>query len=398
MARGILAFSGGLDTSVVVKYLQEEYDMDVVTVTVDVGQGEDYDAIRSKSKDLGAVSHYTIDARKEFTLQYVHPAIRANALYQNKYSLATALARPLIAKKVLEVAQKEDATILAHGCTGKGNDQVRFDLAFRSGSDLPIVAPIRDRNLDREAEIRYAAARGVVVDNVARKFSIDQNLWGRAIEGGALEDPFAEPTNDAFIWTSIKEPPDPPVYVVISFEEGVPVALDGERLGPVQLIEKLNRIAGGAGVGIVDHIEDRTVGLKSREVYEAPAATCIIEAHTDLEKMVHTTHQHNVKTALDDQWARLVYMGLWDEPLRRDIDAFVHSSQHVVEGKVRLKMYGGSLRVVGRCSPYSLYDQKSATYGADSSFDQRKASGFVDLWGSQSAQANRLQRQVVRQS
>lgn len=398
MARGVLAFSGGLDTSVVVRYLQEEHDIDVVTVTVDVGQGEDYDAIQAKSKDLGAVSHHTIDARKEFTLQYVYPAIRANALYQNKYSLATALARPLIAKKVLEVAQKENASILAHGCTGKGNDQVRFDLAFRSGSDLPIVAPIRDQNLDREAEIRYATERGITVDDVARKYSIDQNLWGRAIEGGTLEDPFTEPDNDAFIWTSVKEPPDPPVYVVISFEQGVPVALDKERLEPVQLIERLNKIAGGAGVGIVDHIEDRTVGLKSREVYEAPAATCIIEAHTDLEKMVHTTHQHNIKTVLDDQWARLVYMGLWDEPLRRDIDAFVRNTQNVVEGEVRLKMYGGSLRVVGRNSPYSLYDQKDATYGADSSFDQRKASGFVDLWGSQSAQANRIYHQVVQGS
>ena len=395
MAKGVLAFSGGLDTSVVVKYLQEEHDLDVVTVTVDVGQGDDFDAIGAKSKDLGAVSHYTIDSRKEFTLQYVHPAIQANALYQNKYSLATALARPLIAKKVLEVARKEDAAILAHGCTGKGNDQVRFDLAFRSGSDLPIVAPIRDRNLDREAEIRYAADRGVMVDDVARKYSIDQNLWGRAIEGGDLEDPFAEPADDAFIWTAIKEPPDPPSYVTISFEEGVPVALDGETLEPVHLIERLNGIAGAAGVGIIDHIEDRTVGLKSREVYEAPAATCIIEAHADLEKMVHTSHQHNIKTVLDDQWARLVYMGLWDEPLRRDIDAFVRNSQHVVEGKVRLKMYGGSLRVVGRSSPHSLYDQRSATYGAGSSFDQRKASGFVDLWGAQSAQANRLQRSVV---
>lgn len=393
MSKGVLAFSGGLDTSVVVRYLQEQ-DMDVVTVTVDVGQDEDYDSIQKKATSLGAVAHHTIDAREEFVRGYVYPAIRANALYQGKYCLATALARPLIAKKVLEVAKEEGATALAHGCSGKGNDQIRFDLAFRASSNLPIIAPIRDRNLDRPAEIAYAASRGIDVQDVARKFSIDQNLWGRAIEGGVLEDAFVEPPDDAFIWTRVQDMPDTPIYVEITFKDGVPTALDGTPMEPVPLIESLNRTAGNAGVGIIDHIEDRTVGIKSREVYETPAATCIIEAHSDLEKMVHTSHQQRVKSVLEQEWARLTYQGFWDEPLRQDIDAFIVSTQSVVAGTVRLKLYKGAVRVVGRRSPHSLYDREEATYGTNSSFDQRKAGGFVELWGAQSARASRSVRVV----
>lgn len=394
MAKAVLAFSGGLDTTVVVKYLQDEHNMDVVTVTVDVGQGEDYGTIKAKSEALGAVSHHSIDARREFVTGYVHPAIAANALYQGKYCLATALARPLIAKKVLEVARLENATALAHGCSGKGNDQVRFDLAFMSGSDLPILAPVRDKNLDRPAEIRYAAEHGVDVENVAKRFSIDQNLWGRAIEGGVLEDPFAEPPADAFIWTRVGDLPAEPVYMDITFREGVPVAVDGREMDPVEMIAHVNRAAGGAGVGIVDHIEDRTVGLKSREVYETPGAVCLIEAHSDLEKMVHTIHQSRVKDMMDAEWARLAYLGLWDEPLRRDIDAFIRNSQKCVTGTVRLRLQGGAVRVVGRRSEYSLYDPKSATYGPDSTYDQRRASGFVELWGAQSAEANKILRKA----
>lgn len=392
MAKAVLAFSGGLDTSVVVRYLQDEHDMDVVTVTVDVGQGDDHETIHTKSRALGAVSHHMVDARREFVLEYIHPAIMANALYQGKYCLATALARPLIAQKVLEIAKLEDATALAHGCSGKGNDQVRFDLAFMSGSDLPILAPIRDKNLDRTAEIRYASEHGVDVEDVAKQYSIDQNLWGRAIEGGVLEDPFTEPPADAFIWTRTSGISADPTYVEITFKAGVPVAVDGLEMDPVDLITRLNVIAGEAGVGIVDHIEDRTVGLKSREVYETPGAVCLIEAHSDLEKMVHTIHQNRIKTMMDDEWARLTYMGLWDEPLRRDIDAYIHNSQDVVTGTVRLRLQGGSVRVAGRRSEYSLYDRQSATYGADSTYDQRRASGFVELWGAQSAEANHIRR------
>ena len=389
--KGILAFSGGLDTSVVVKYLQEEHDMDVITVTVDVGQGEDSKKITAKAKKLGVKKHYNIDARKEFVKEYIFPSIKANALYQKKYCLATALARPLIAEKVLEIAKKEKVTALAHGCSGKGNDQVRFDVTLRSGSDLPIIAPIRDKNLDRITELKFADKHGIEIDNVAKKFSIDQNLWGRAIEGGVLEDPYNEPPEDAFIWVETKNLPDKPTYLEITFEKGIPIQVDGKKLESTKLIEYLNKKAGKAGVGIVDHIEDRVVGIKSREVYETPAATCLIEAHSDLEKMVHTKHQNKFKSIIDDEWAYLTYSGLWQDPLKADLDGFIERSQKTVSGTVRIKLFKGSLRVVGRKSRNSLYSQEIATYGTESTFDQRLAKGFVDLWGLQSTEANKLQ-------
>ena len=282
--KSILAFSGGLDTSVVVKYMQEIHDMDVITVTVDVGQDDDYSKIANKAKKLGVKKHYNIDSKKEFVTKYIFPAIKANALYQKKYCLATALARPLIAHKVLEIAKKEKVASLAHGCSGKGNDQVRFDNTLRAGSDLPIIAPIRDLNLDRETELKFAKKHGIQIDNVAKKFSIDQNLWGRAIEGGVLENPINEPPSSAFIWIKTKNLPDKPAYLKIKFNKGIPVEVDGKKLDPVKLIEYINKKAGSHGVGIVDHIEDRIVGIKSREVYETPAALCLIEAHSDLEK------------------------------------------------------------------------------------------------------------------
>lgn len=390
--RGVLAFSGGLDTSVVVRYLQEEYDMDVITVTVDVGQEDDAKEIASKAKRLGVKRHYNIDARAEFAGNYVFQAIKANALYQNKYCLATALARPLIAEKMLEVAAKEGASALAHGCTGKGNDQVRFDLTLRSGSDLPIIAPIRDKNLDRVAELRFAQERGIQIDTVARKYSIDQNLWGRAIEGGALEDPYAEPPDDAFVWVKTKDLPDAPTYINISFQDGVPTKADGRSMGPQKIIGYLNSRAGAAGVGIVDHIEDRTVGLKSREVYETPAAVCLIEAHSDLEKMVHTGHTNRFKRMVDAEWAFMTYSGLWQDPLMSCLNGFVNVSQEPVTGIVRLKLYKGGLRVVGRKSPNSIYSRKKSTYGTNSTFDQRLAAGFVELWGMQLTEANKLQK------
>ncbi len=390
--KAILAFSGGLDTSVVVKYLQEEYNMDVVTVTVDVGQGDDKNKISAKAKKLGVLKHYHIDARKEFVTDFIYPAIKANALYQKKYCLATALARPLIAQKVLEVAKKEKVTSLAHGCSGKGNDQVRFDITLRSGSNLPIIAPIRDMNLDRTTELEFAKKHGVSIDSVAKKFSIDQNLWGRAIEGGVLEDPYKEPPEDAFIWVKTKNLPDKPTYIEIKFENGIPVSVDGKALGPIALVEYVNKKAGSAGVGIVDHIEDRVVGIKSREVYETPAATCLIEAHSDLEKMVHTKHETKFKSIVDDEWAWLAYSGLWQDPLKEDLDKFIEQSQKRVSGTVKLKLFKGSLRVVGRKSQYSLYSHDIATYGKESKFDQKLAKGFVELWGMQSTEANKLQK------
>ena len=390
--KGILAFSGGLDTSVVVKYLQEEHDLDVITVTVDVGQGEDHKKVASKAKKLGVKKHYNIDARKEFVEKFIFPSIKANALYQKKYCLATALARPLIAEKVLDIAQKEKVTALAHGCSGKGNDQVRFDITLRSGSDLPIIAPIRDKNLDRTTELEFAKKHGIEIDTVAKRFSIDQNLWGRAIEGGILEDPYNEPPDDAFIWVKTKNLPEKPTYLEIKFANGIPVEVDGKKLDAVRLIEYVNKKAGQAGVGIVDHIEDRVVGIKSREVYETPAATCLIEAHTDLEKMVHTKHQNKFKSIIDDEWSYLVYSGLWQDPLKQDLDGFIESSQYAVTGTVKLKLFKGSVRVVGRKSKYSLYSHDVATYGAESTFDQRMANGFVKLWGMQSTEANKLQK------
>ena len=387
--KAILAFSGGLDTSVVVKYLQEKYEMDVVTITVDVGQGDDPKQITAKAKKLGVKKHYNIDAKKEFVTKYIFPSIKANALYQKKYCLATALARPLIAKKVLEIAKKEKVTALAHGCSGKGNDQVRFDITMRAGSNLPIIAPIRDLNLDRTTELKFAKKHGIKIDNVAKKFSIDQNLWGRAIEGGVLEDPYREPPEDAFIWVKTKNLPTKPSYVEIKFEKGIPIAVDGKSKGPIQLIEYLNKKAGAAGIGIVDHIEDRVVGIKSREVYETPAALCLIEAHYDLEKMVHTKHETKFKSTVDDEWSWLVYSGLWEDPLKRDLDAFIDHTQKRVSGTVKLKMYKGSLRVVGRKSRHSLYRHDIATYGKGSTFDQKLARGFVELWGMQSTEANK---------
>jgi len=390
--KAILAFSGGLDTSVVVKYLQEKYNMDVVTVTVDVGQGDDQKKIAAKAKKLGVKKHYNIDAKKEFVSGFIFPSIKANSLYQKKYCLATALARPLIAKKVLEIAKKEKVNALAHGCSGKGNDQVRFDVTFSSGSNLPIIAPIRDLNLDRKTELKFAKKHGIKIDSVAKKFSIDQNLWGRAIEGGVLEDAYKEPPSDAFIWVKTKNLAANPSYLEIQFEKGVPVAVDGKKLNPIALIEYINKKAGAAGVGIVDHIEDRVVGIKSREVYETPAATCLIEAHSDLEKMVHTKHENKFKSLIDDEWSWLVYSGLWEDPLRKDLDAFIDQTQKRVSGTVKLKLYKGSLRVVGRKSKYSLYSYKVATYGKGSTFDQKLAKGFVELWGMQSTEANKLQR------
>ena len=388
--KAVLAFSGGLDTSVVVKYLQEKHNMDVVTVTVDVGQGDDQKKIAAKAKKLGVVKHYNLDARDEFVKDFIFPSIKANALYQKKYCLATALARPLIAQKVVEIAKKENAKALAHGCTGKGNDQVRFDVTMRSGSTLPIIAPIRDLNLTRDVELKFAKKHGIQVDTAAKKFSIDQNLWGRAIEGGVLEDSYKEPPEEAFVYVKTKNLPDKPKYLEIKFKDGIPIAVDGKNLKPIELIEYINKKAGSCGVGIVDHIEDRVVGIKSREVYETPAATCLIEAHADLEKMVLTKHELKFKSMVDSEWAWLVYSGLWQDPLKSDLDMFINATQMRVSGTVKLKMFKGSLRVVGRKSDYSLYSHDLATYGGGSIFDQTLAKGFVELWGMQSTEANKL--------
>ncbi len=387
MAKVVLAYSGGLDTSVCIRYLQKLHKMDVVTATVDCGQDDNFDEIARRSKAVGAVKHIYVDAKEEFASDYIVPSIKANGMYQGKYPLATALARPLIAAKTVKVADKEGATAIAHGCTGKGNDQIRFDVTMRAlNPNLKIIAPIRDMNLTRDVEIKYAKEQGIPISTEAKKYSIDLNLWGRAVEGGDIEEADFEPPWEAFQFINFKN--DKAAYLEIEFEKGIPIAADGKRMPIIELIRYINNKAGAHGVGIVDHIEDRVVGIKSREVYEAPAAVAIIEAHRDLEKMVLTKHELAFKKMVDEQWAWLVYAGLWQDPLRSDLDRFIDATQNRVSGKVRLKMQRGSLRVVGRKSRYSLYKNDLATYAAGSTFDQSLAKGFVELWGLQSIIAN----------
>lgn len=389
MNKVVLAFSGGLDTSVCVKYLQSLHNLDVITLTVDVGQNDDFKDINKVSADLGAVEHVYVDAKQEFLNDYVTPAIQANALYQQKYPLATAIARPLIAKKAVEVAREHNANAISHGCTGKGNDQVRFDIAIRSlNPNLNIIAPIRDMNLTRDKEIEYANENNIKISAVAKKYSIDENLWGRAIEGGSLENLENEPPDDAFKF--VKQNNTSAGYVSIGFERGVPISIDGTRMELGLLVKKLNDVAGAFGVGIIDHIEDRVVGIKSREVYEAPAALVLVEAHKDLEKLVLTHNELRFKFSVDDQWAWLAYSGLWLDPLLTDLNAFIAKTQERVTGEIKIKMHNGSYRVVGRKSTFSLYDNDAITYMSNSNFDQRLASGFVTLWGLQSSAANKM--------
>jgi len=395
----VLAYSGGLDTSVAVKWLQENYGVDVVTLTVDVGQQEDLQAIEAKAKAIGAVTHYSLDAKQEFAERYVFRGVKANALYQGKYPLSTALARPLIASKLVEVAEKESAVGVAHGCTGKGNDQIRFDLTIKAlAPHLQIVAPIREWKLTRDSEIAYAQSQGIPLPAARKKiYSTDQNLWGRSVECGPLEDPNVEPPEDAFEWTTAPEDaPDTPDYVSITFDDGVPTAVDGETLPAVALIERLNARGGRHGVGRIDHMEDRMVGIKSREVYECPAAQILIEAHKDLEKAVLTRHELGAKARIDDDWAFLVYGGLWMDPLREAFDAFIDKTQERVAGEVTVKLYKGGLRVVGRTSPLTLHDLNLATYEGVTTFDQTLAVGFIELWGLQTKAANIVKRRLPR--
>lgn len=388
----VLAYSGGLDTSVCVKWLKEKYDAEVVTVTLDLGQQDDLEEIARRSYLLGAKKHFTFDAKKEFVTNYVFPAIKANAMYEGTYPLSTALGRPLIGKKLVEVAEKEGAFAVAHGCTGKGNDQVRIDISVRAmNPSLKVIAPVREWNMSRDEEILYAQKRGIPVKPSKSIYSIDQNLWGRSVESGPLEYPDQEPLAEAFEWTTpAEEAPDTPGHLELEFREGVPVSANGKSMEPVDLIRYVNKLAGSHGVGILDHIEDRLVGLKSREVYECPAAVAIIEAHHDLEKMVLTRHELAFKSQVEREWAWLVYSGLWLEPLRVALDRFIEATQHRVTGKVKLKLYKGGMRVLGRSSEYSIYRQELSTFNRGSTFDQRSAVGFIELWGLQSRMASNL--------
>jgi argininosuccinate synthase len=387
MNKVILAFSGGLDTSVCVKYLQNLHKLDVITLTVDVGQNDDFDEIERISSEMGAVKHIYIDSKQEFVNNYVTPAIKANALYQQKYPLATALARPLIASKAVDMAQKYNAMSISHGCTGKGNDQVRFDLTIRSlDPNLNIIAPIRDLNLTRDKELKYASEMGIKISDIAKKYSIDENLWGRAIEGGVLENLENEPLSDSLKY--VHNDNTSPEYITIGFEKGIPISINDQKMNLEKLITELNNIAGSHGIGIIDHIEDRIVGIKSREVYEAPAALVLIEAHKDLEKLVLTNSELRFKLLVDDQWAWLSYSGLWHDPLLSDLNAFIERTQQRVSGEIKIKMHNESYRVVGRKSMFSLYNNDTVTYLSNSNFDQTLARGFVALWGLQSTVAN----------
>jgi len=391
----ILAYSGGLDTSVLLKWLQQKYDAEVITATLDVGQREDLKRIEEKAKNLGALKHYSVDAREEFVKNYVFPAIKANALYEGKYPVSTALSRPLIAEKLVEVARKEGANAIAHGCTGKGNDQVRIEVSAKAlAPDIDVIAPVREWNMTRDEEIKFAEANGIPIPvDVDKPYSIDQNLWGRSIECGILEHPDVEPPEEIYEWTVPPEKaPDESEYLTIRFEDGVPVALNSEEVDPVTLIDEVNSLAGKHGVGRIDHVEDRLVGIKSREVYECPAALVIIEAHKDLEKLVLTRHEVSFKQQVDALWSTLVYTGLWMDPLREDLDAFIEETQKRVCGEVKIKLYKGSFRVVGRSSSFSLYDLNLATYNIESKFDQSSSAGFIELWGLPTRMANALKK------
>lgn len=393
-----LAYSGGLDTSVLIKWLQEKYNADVITVTLDVGQKEDLNAIAKKAESLGVLKHYSLDTKNEFVKNYVFPAIKANALYEGKYPVSTALSRPLIAEKLVEIAKKEDANLIAHGCTGKGNDQVRIEVTAKAiAPEISVIAPVREWNMDREAEINFAKKHGIPVPVTTKKpYSIDQNLWGRSIECGILEDPSKEPPEDVFEWTTSPEKaPNKPEYLSLEFENGVPKAVNEEIMDPVSLIDYINVVAGRNGVGRIDHIEDRLIGIKSREVYECPAATVILEAHKDLEKLVLTRHEVSFKQQVDTLWTNLVYTGLWKDPLKDDLEAFIETTQLRLNGKVKLKLYKGGLQVVGRTSPNSLYDMDLATYDIKTTFNQLSSAGFIELWGLPTRVANALKQKKV---
>ena len=378
----VLAYSGGLDTSVAIAWLKEKFNADVITVTVDVGQKEDFKKIEERAYKAGATKHYLVDAKEEFVEKYIKPAIKANALYEGAYPLGTALARPLIGEKVIEIARKEGADAVAHGATSKGNDQVRFEAAFKAlAPDIKIIAPIRMWGMTRREEIEFAKERGIPISEESKKYSIDENLWSRSIEGGPLEDPWNEPPEDAFEWTvNPTKAPDEPEYLEISFEKGIPTAINGEKMKLIDIINVLNTIAGKHGYGRIDHMENRIVGLKSREVYEAPAALTIINAKKDLEKLVLNKREYRVKKGLDDYWADLVYDGLWFDPIRIELDRFMDELTKNVTGEVRVKLYKGNAQVVGRKSPFAIYDKAISSYDSQWFPSDEMARGFIDAW------------------
>jgi argininosuccinate synthase len=387
MATVVLAYSGGLDTSVAIRWIQEHYDLDVITVTIDVGNARDLPAIAARAEQIGAVKSLVVDGRADFVRYFVWPALQAGAIYEDAYPLATALARPLIARLLVEVARAEGAVAVAHGCTGKGNDQVRFDVSINTlAPDLKIIAPVREWSMTRDNEIAYAAAQGIPITVTnASPYSVDQNLWGRSVECGILEDPWEEPPEEVYAWTtnpsSNGHAKHEPTYMEITFEHGIPVALNGEEMEGVTLIETLNKVAGAYGIGRIDHIENRLVGIKSREVYEAPAAVVLHAAHKALEGLTLSRDQARFKEVVTAEYGRLIYNGQWYSALHQDLASFVQSTQRFVSGVVRVKLSPGNYAIVGRKSEHSLYNHSLATYDSGDQFDHNAALGFIKLWG-----------------
>ncbi|MDD4876634.1 MAG: argininosuccinate synthase [Dehalococcoidales bacterium] len=391
----ILAYSGGLDTSVAIKWIKEKYDMDVIAVMIDVGNEKNITVVKQKALKVGAVKSIVIDAKEAFINDYAFPALQADAMYEDIYPLATALSRPLMAKLLVGVAREEGASAIAHGCTGKGNDQVRLDVGINTlAPDLKIIAPAREWGMTREETIAYAEKNNIPVPiTVASPYSIDECLWGKAIECGVLEDPWVEPPDDAYTWTkSPDNAPDKPEYIEIEFEKGIPTAVNGRKMDGISLVTFLNELAGMHGVGRIDHIEDRLVGIKSREIYEAPAALVLVQAHKSLQTMTLSKNQLNFKQMVTLKYSDLVYNGLWFSGLRQDLTAYIKSTQRFVSGTVRLKLFKGSSVVVGRKSPFSLYSYNLATYDKGDEFDQSASPGFIHLWGLPSKTQAQLQK------
>lgn len=384
MKKIVLAYSGGLDTSIAIKWLQEKYHYEVIAVSIDVGENKDWDLIENKAYKIGASKCYIVDAKKTFAADYLAIALKSNALYEGVYPLISALSRPLIAKILVDIAHQEQAEAVAHGCTGKGNDQVRFDVAISVlDPNLKIVAPVREAPMAREDAIAYAQQHGIPLPiNLNNPFSIDQNLWGRSCECGVLENPWHEPPEEAYEWTNSPEVVTmPATEIIIDFEQGLPIALNGEHMTFEQIIVKLNALAGEQGVGRIDHIENRLIGIKSREVYEAPAAMTLIAAHQALEAITVPREVAHFKPIVEQKMANLIYEGLWYSPLKEALIAFINETQKTVSGSVRIKLSKGNIIVTGRKSKQSLYNLELSTYAANDQFDHQASLGFIKLWG-----------------
>lgn len=380
----VLAYSGGLDTSAMIPYLRENHGVEVVAVLIDVGRAQGLETLRRRAMDAGAAEAVIIDAKEEFVSDFVLPALKANALYEEKYPLVSALSRPLISKKLVQVAREHGASTVAHGCTAKGNDQVRFDVSLRClEPDVTILGPAREWDMTRGEILDYVAERGIEVPLTKKNpFSIDENLWGRTIECGELEDPWAEPPAEAYLVTAdVSNAPDDPQEVIVSFQEGVPVGLDGEDVNPVTLIDRVDEVGGAHGFGRIDMIENRLVGIKSREIYEVPGALALILAHRELEDLTLTRDLSHFKRGVEQKLADMIYDGQWFSPLSDALRVFVEESQKSVTGDVRLRFHKGSCQIRGRRSPNSLYQESLATYGAGDMFSHESAQGFVNLWG-----------------